>query len=389
MDRAVVVSRAQHGSARMIRIIAILLTLLLFGCGRSRAPELLPPRAVRVVIARPEASHRSTPYAGGLEPKVKLDLAFGVGGRVRAIGVNASGAPLREGDTVTKGQLLAELDNTDLKRQSSTASLAAASASAEVIAAKSAADQADADLVRIKKLVDAGVVPGVELEKVETASKAAHAKLETVRAQHGAKLEQAALARRIETDARMVSPIAGVIARRMIDPGENVVPSTIGFTVIDPTELQLVVAVPDARIGAVKIGQLVPIHTEALPGTALIGRVTTIHPVADPALRTFGVELTLDNGDGRLRAGMVASAALAGVAAKGGTLVPLASVVRAADGALAVFTLDDTRAVLRRVELGDLVGNDVVVESGVTEGDRVVSDGAPYLHGGETVVVLP
>ncbi len=376
----------------MIRAVAItgLVALISVGCNRSRAPEPLPLRGVRVVAARADAAARSTPYAGGLEPKVKLDLAFGVPGRVRTIGAGTSATPLREGDLVTKGQLLAQLDDSDLKRQSSTASLGASSASAEVIAAKSAADQADADLARVKKLVDAGALPGTELEKVDTASKAAHAKLETLKAMHGAKLEQAALARRIETDARMVSPIDGVIARRMVDPGENVAPATIAFTVIDPTEMKLVFAVPDSRIGAVKLGQLVPVHTEALPGTAIVGRVATIHPVADPALRTFNVELVIDNKDGRLRSGMVASAALGDEEKRAAaTVVPLASVVRAPDGALAVFGLEGSRAVLRKVGLGDLVGNDVVVESGVKDGDRIISDGAPFLHDGETVEVLP
>lgn len=374
----------------MTRAAVVSLALVtVLGCSRRPAPSPLPPRAVRVVSAREEAVHRSTPYAGGLEPKVKLDLAFGVGGRVRTLGLGAEGAPLREGDAVTKGQLLAQLDDGDLERSSRAAALAARSASAEVLAAKSAADQAESDLARIKKLVDAGALPGAELEKVETANEAAHAKLDTLRAQHGVKLEQAALARRLASDARMTSPIDGVIARRMVDPGENVAPATIAFSIIDPTEMKLVFAVPDVRIASIERGRLVPVHTQALPGTALVGRVSTIHPVADPALRTFTVELTIDNREGRLRAGMVASAALGGDDRKGGPIVPLAAVVRAADGALAVFVLEGSRALLRRVTLGDLIGNDVYVESGVRGGDRVVSDGAPYLHDGETVEVLP
>lgn len=368
-------------------LVAVLLVSA--GCARPTPPEPLPPRAVRVVEARAEAPHRSMPYAGGLEPRLKLDLAFGMGGRVRSIGVGADGLPLREGDPVAKGQLLAQLDDVDLVRQASAASLGASSAEAEVLAAKTAADQADADLARAKSLAERGAVAAADLEKVATASRAAHARLETVRAQHGAKLEQLAIARRIANDARLVSPIDGILARRMIDRGETVAPATIAFTVIDTTEMKLVFSVPDARIGAVRLGELVPVHTEALPGTTLIGRVTTIHPVADPALRTFGVELTIDNRDGRLRAGMVASAALGGDDAEPRTLVPLASVVRSPNGKLSVFTVEEGRAALRAVSLGDVVGNDVIVESGVSAGERIVSDGAPYLHAGESIEVLP
>lgn len=368
---------------------ATLAALLALGCSKPNPTEPLPRRAVRAVEARPRTSNGALPYAGGLEPNVKLDLTFGVAGRVRSVGSGPDGAPLREGQRVTKGQLLAQLDDSDLRRQAASASLAASSAEAEVLSAKAAAAQADADLERAKKLASASAVPAIELEKAETAAKTAHARLATLRAQHGSRVEQLAIARRVAGDARLTSPIDGVIARRMVDPGEHVSGQAVAFTVIDTTEMKLVLSVPDARISAVALGQLVPVHTDALPDTPLIGRVTVIHPVADPALRTFTVELSLDNADGRLRAGMVASAALGDNDGKRATLVPLASVVRAPDGKLSVFVLADQKATRRDVGLGDLVANEVVVESGVRAGELVVTDGAPMLHDGEPVEVVP
>lgn len=375
--------------ATVASVIALSLIAPLAGCRKAPAAAEVPPRAVRAVLARDEPGRAPTPYAGSLEPKVRVDLAFGVAGRVSMIGERKDKTPLREGDVVTRGQLLARLDDRDLSLQAASAVFAASSASADVAAAASATEQAEADLARVKALVDSGALPRTELEKAETARTTARAKLDAIREQRGAKLEQAALARRIESDARMLSPIDGVIARRMIDAGENVAPSTIAFTVIDPGEMKLVFAVPDVRIASVELGQLVPVRTEALPGLPLVGRVDVIHPVADPALRTFNVELTIDNGEGKLRSGMVASAALAGGDNPGGVLVPLASVVRAPDGALALFAIDGSRAEQRSVTLGDLVGNDVQVESGVRAGDRVITDGAPFLHDGETVEVVP
>jgi RND family efflux transporter MFP subunit len=363
----------------------VIASLLVMGCGRDRAPEPVPARAIRTSAARAEVTRGATPYAGGLEPAVKLDLTFGVPGRVRAIGTRRDGASLHEGDEVTKGQILAQLDDADLKRQAASAWLASSSAAGEIDAANAAAVQADADLERVKKLASSGTISASEVEKAETANKTARARVDAIRAQHSAKLEQYAIARRVEGDARLSSPIDGVIARRMIDPGENVGGATIAFTVIDTRQMKLVFAVPDARISAVKLGQLVPVHTDALPGTPFVGRVATIHPVADPALRTFAVELSIDNADGKLRAGMVASAALG----EGALLVPLASIVRAPNGAVAVFVVDGRRAALRPVTLGDLVGNDVEVAAGVKDGERVVTDGAALLHDGEDVEVLP
>jgi len=369
--------------------LALVVIALLAGCSRSRGSEPLPPQAVRAVAARAEAAHGPMPYAGGLEPKVKIDLAFGVGGRVQEISQGGDGTLLREGDHVKKGQLLARLDDADLKRQAFSAYFASTSADAEIESAKTTAAQAAADLERAKRLASSGAIAPAELERAETASSTAKARLETARAQHSVKVEQLAIARSVQGDARLTSPIDGVIARRMVDPGENVTGATIAFTVIDTSEMKLVFAVPDARIGAVKLGELVPVHSDALPGVPFAGRVATIHPVADPALRTFAVELSIDNAEGKLRAGMVASAALGGTQENGATLVPLASVTRAPDGALAVFVLGDGSVALRRVELGDLIGNDVAVASGVKEGERIVTDGASFLHDGAKVEVLP
>lgn len=362
---------------------------MLIGCGRERTVEAVPPRAVRTTAAKVEATRGATPYAGGLEPAVKLDLTFGIPGRVRTIGARPDGASVHEGDEVKKGQVLAQLDDADLKRQAASAWLASSSAAGEIDAANAAVAQADADLERVKRLASSGTISTSEVEKAETANRTAHARVDAIRAQHSAKLEQYAIARRVEGDARLTSPIDGVIARRMIDPGENVGGATIAFTVIDTREMKLVFAVPDARISAVKLGQLVPVHTDALPGTPIVGRVATIHPVADPALRTFAVELSIDNADGKLRAGMVASAALGSDGGAGALLVPLASIVRAPDGAVAVFVVDGRRAALRPVTLGDLVGNDVEVAAGVKDGERIVTDGAALLHDGEDVEVLP
>lgn len=373
----------------MRRTAALALLLVIAGCRRTQVGAPQPPRAVRVVAVRSDTLG-ATPYAGALEPRVKLDLAFGLGGRVRSVGEKSDGALLHEGDVVTKDQILARLDDADLRRQSAAASFAASSAAAEVMAAQTAVGQADSDLARLTKLAASGSIPQTELEKAQTASLSAHARLDTLRAQSGAKLEQLAIARRLEGDASLKSPIAGVIARRMIDPGENVAPATIAFTVIDPSEMKLVFAVPDGRVGALKLGELVPVHTDALPGTPFIGKISTIHPVADPALRTFTVELSIANGDGKLRAGMVASAAIPGTdKPQAKTLVPLASVVRAPNGVLAVFVAIDGKVSLRTVTLGDLLGNEVDVRTGLRDGEQVVTDGAPFLHEGEAVEVLP
>ena len=232
-------------------------------------------------------------------------------------------------------------------------------------------------------------MPGVELERAETLAKAARSRTDALRAQKGSRGEQAAIARRAASDARLLCPIEGVIARRMVDAGESVGPSTIAFTVIDTSEMKLVFGVPDTRIGDVHPNDLVPVHAEARGAAPLAGRVVAIQPVADPTLRTFAVEVAVDNAGGELRAGMVASASLGTDGGPPALLVPLRSIVRRLNGKLGVFRVEGDVGRDVAVELGDLVGNDVVVRAGLATGDRIVTDGAPLLKDGERVEVLP
>lgn len=371
----------------------ILAGALAVGCSQ-RAPSPPPgPRAVHVVVARAEVAHASSSYAGSLEPHTKLDLAFGVPGRMRSLGTTKDAGkerPLREGDSVSKGQVLAVLDDSDLQRQAASSSLAVTGAASELTSAEASLAQTEADVTRARSLAATGSIAPAELERIETTAKTTRARVDALRAQKTARGEQLAIARRAAADARLISPMDGLVARRMVDAGESVNPSTIVLTIIDTSELKLLIGVPDTRIGAVRVGALVPVHVEALGAAPLAGRVAAIQPVADPTLRTFTVEIAVDNPDGVLRAGTVASASLGIEGAPAALLVPLASVVRRSDGGLGVFRLEGaTVAHLVAVDLGDLVGNDVIVKSGLAPGDRVVTDGAPFLHDGETVEVLP
>ncbi len=362
------------------------------GCAKREPGPPPGPRAVRVALARTESAATGGSYAGSLEPRTRLNLAFGVPGRVRSLGSVRDGGkerPLREGDRVTKGQVLALLDDSDLQHQAASSSLAMSTASADLASSEASLAQAEADLVRARGLAASGAVPGAELERAETLAKAARGRTAALRAQKGSRGEQVAIARRAASDARLLSPIEGVIARRMVDAGESVGPSTIAFTVIDTREMKLVFGVPDTRIGAVHPNDLVPVHAEARGAAPLAGRVVAIQPVADPTLRTFAVEVAVDNAGGELRAGMVASASLGTDGGPPALLVPLRSIVRRLDGKLGVFRVERDVGRDVAVELGDLVGNDVVVRAGLATGDRVVTDGAPLLKDGERVEVLP
>ena len=333
-------------------------------------------------------------YSGVLEAKTQLDLAFRVPGRVATVGqVSVPGAApraLQEGDFVKAGDVLATLNLDDLRRQRSAASAGAASSQAQVRTARTSLAQTEREVTRARQLFGNGDLAQADLDRAEAAFASAGSSLASVEAQHQSRMDQAALSHSALTDATLRSPIDGVISRKAIDPGELVPPNVPVFSVVDVTELRVVFGVPDTRVNLVKLGDTVSVVVEALPGRTFQGKVSKVAPTADPALRTYAVELRLPGSDD-LRPGMTATALLGAEGHADAVVVPLSAVVRHPNGpGYVVFApREDSTVEMVPIEVADLLENDVVVSSGLDATRRVVVSGAQFLREGERVGVVP
>ncbi|MBI5497840.1 MAG: efflux RND transporter periplasmic adaptor subunit [Deltaproteobacteria bacterium] len=370
--------------------------LVLTACAGSTSPPPAP-RAVQAVVVAPRDAAAVSRYSGSLAPWEQVELSFAVSGTVQSIAqVHTEGRtrPLQEGDPVRHGDLLAALDDSVLRTRARAATATLRSAGAQLGATEAALAQTTVELERARRLRGAGTIPLAEYQRAEAAFAAARAGVEVARAQRLAAAEQSAVARSTAEDTRLVSPLDGLLARRLVDVGETVAPGTSAFTVINTSRLCVVFGVPGHQLMAMKLGRRLPVHIEGLPGDALVGTVSKVQPVADPLLRSFSVEVTIANPDNRLRPGMVASITTRGDE-PAALLIPLESVVRgtALSGGpgFSVWVLPpgDGGVQLRAVELGDLHGNDVMVTAGLAPGDVVVTQGAQFIRAGERVAVRP
>lgn len=365
--------------------------LLAAGC-KSPPPEEAPPRAVRVRSVEARADGRAFRYSGTLEAKAQVELAFRVPGRVSLVSSVQDGKGrrlLQEGDEVKAGQVLAALDLGDLRRQASSAAAAMATAAAQVQAARVGLSQAEREVTRARRLAQNGDLPQADLDRAETAVTSARANLEAAEGNHQARIEQHALARSALSDATLKSPIDGVVARRAVDPGENIAPNLPVLSIIDRSYLKLVFGLPDTRLGTIRVGEAIPVRVEALPERSFEGRVTKVSPTADPALRTFAVELELAPLP-ELRPGMTATALLGGQQ-EHAQVVPLAAIVRSPKGkGYAVFTLEaDGRTVAQReIQVADLLENEAILEGALEPSAPVVVEGAAFLRPGDKVEVI-
>lgn len=185
-------------------------------------------------------------------------------------------------------------------------------------------------------------------------------------------------------DAALSSPISGVVISRKIEPGSLVGPGTLAFVVADTKQMKVSFNVGD-RDTAFRLGARVPFQVEGI-ASGLTGIVTSVSPSADPTTRLYDIELTVDNANGKLKQGMVATIR-SPKAASGPTItIPLSALV-GGDSA-AVFTVAEGK--LRRIPvcLGAIQSDRVQVLSGINVGDVIVSEGAGMLANGESVEVV-
>lgn len=348
------------------------------------APAERPPTPVRAQAAAAGTGSGALRYSAAILPGQRVDLAFKVPGYIESLAQMADPPgrprPVQEGDRVQRGQVLARIRPADFTNKVDQARSGQAEAAAGLAQARQAYDRA-AGLFERKSLTRA------ELE----AAKAAYDAMVAKQAGAGAVVAEASNAR---DDALLRSPMAGVVLKRLIEVGSLVGPGTPGFVIADISSVKIHFGAPDVVFRSLALHQAVEVTTASYPNSRFEGRVTSLAPAADPGSLVFDVEVTVPNGAGQLKPGMVASIEIAQPGPTGGLAVPLAAIVRSTtskDG-YSLYVVDEKAgtAVARRrdVTLGPMLAAGVTVTGGLKAGDRVIVSGATVITDGELVQVL-
>ncbi len=289
-------------------------------------------------------------------PGTLLSLAVDEGHRVRA------GQPLGRLD-------LAELDGRVAERQ---ASVAAARANWLQVERSHASNQ---------RLADQNFISPNALEASRAALDAARATLDSAQAQ----LETARVGLR---DASLVAPIAGVVARRLVVPGEKLAAEQPVLSIVDLARLELAGSVGTHEVGLLEPGLAVEVQVEGRP-EPVAGRIDRIAPAAEPGTRAIGVTVAVPNPGEKLRAGQYAVARVSLGDPAPRLTVPAAAVASEA-GQAQVWVIE--AGVLRRraVTLGrqDEVAGRVEVLSGLAPGAQLLALRFDGLREGRKAVVV-
>ena len=297
--------------------------------------DALPPVVLEFSpadLARVEAQplSRWLPVSGALQPVRQATVKAKVSGDVRQITV-------REGESVRAGQLLVRIDTADLEAKliERTGALESARAQLAMAAKTQATNQA---------LLKQNFISQNAYDNSESSFGVSQGGVKSAEA-------QVQLARNALRDANVASPLAGVVAKRHVQPGEKVAFDSPLVTVVDLTELELQAAVPASDVPELALGKAVELSIDGFGERRFTGRVERINPAAEPGTRAILVYVGIPNPDGALRGGMFATGRIALAASAPVTTLP-ATAVRTEAGQTFVWTVEGGKLVKRGVVTG-------------------------------------
>ncbi len=338
----------------MKQVLFLLLTVLIVcSCSEKAKQQSKSPIRVKTQLVSPGLSDRSQTYVGIVEECEATSVSFTGMGVVRRVLVS-------EGQTVAKGQLLAEMDDTQARSLLSGAEASMA--------------QATDALQRYTMLHDNGSLP--EVQWVEIQSKVAQAR------------SQLEVAKKNLADCRLTAPVGGIIGKKLIGAGETALPSQAVVNILNISTVKVKVSVPEAEIDAISATTPSTIHVEATNQQYKGGRIEK-GVMADAFTHTYDIRICVANAERKLLPGMVASVHLisAGSQVINGRQIPITAVQKNADGSLFVWTVDMNKTSHRsKVTTGQTQGNYIGIVDGLKVGDRIVTEGYQKLSEGTNVV---
>ena len=332
---------------------------------RERAVRLSQGRSISVVTAYPERMTivPKLEFSGSLDPEWQADVAAKVDGRIEKVYV-------REGDVVTKGQVLAILEQTDTN-----ANLIIAQGS--FLDAQTNLRKAETDLQRYEELFKRGAVSQKAVDDYRFARDNAAAKLESARGTLQGMESKS-------TGTVLVAPEDGIVSKRYYQEGYYAKAGTPIIAVADISSLKTIIHIPEGQISGVDVGNEAVIKVPAYGDKKIVGEVTRIAPVADLPSHTFEAEVSVDNSQD-LRAGIYANVSLVALPKENVLTIPLNAIVMR-DDQQTVYVANAEGVVQRRV-LNIGYTNDQVAEvvSGLTEQDLIVIEGHHKLREGSKI----
>lgn len=361
-----------------------------------------PAAAIQVSTAQvvERSTNRGVEVVGSLEAQDQVTVSSQGSGNLESISVDL-------GSPVSRGQVIARIDQRELKLKRDQAEAALHQAEAklgitrdgkidpqkqpDVRQAVAALERARYDLTAAKKLFDAGTISNQQYDvyqkTVDQAEARYQASLENVRNLEGIIEEKRAaldLTKKQLADSDIISPLSGVVKEKTASRGEYLQPGKPVVTIVQINPLRLRLEVPETFAASIAKGQVVTLKVDSFAGREFKGVIKRINPSMDEKSRSLLAEAEVANPNALLRPGMFARSQIVSNSKTMALMVPEKAVVSLA-GVTKIFVLEGNVAVERIVKLGARDGSLVEILEGVKAGERVITSNAEQLHDGSAV----
>ena len=350
-----------------IMIKSIGLTLVIFlvafaSCSEkeTKAPVSLPTQEivnafhVQTVPVTSSALDEIIHVTGMIKSDTEAKPSFKTGGVIAHTFVN-------EGDFVKKGQLLAQLNMTEIEAQATQAEIGV--------------EKASRDLKRVENLYRDSIATLEQFQNAETAVEMAKKYLQ--------------IAQFNVAYSEIRSPINGKVVQEFMEEGEITGPGTPVFYIIgvSQSDWKVIAGLTDKNWGKIKKGEKATITLDAYPGLIINSEVIRLSDVTNPMSGTLDVELSIPIKDQRLAAGMLVDIEIKPSKKSEYTIIPIEALVSSDGSSGIVYIPNNGRAEKRKVIIQDFQGERVAIKSGLEGVSEVITAGSGFLVDGDNILV--
>jgi membrane fusion protein, multidrug efflux system len=344
--------------------------LLLVGCSLlfangCKKKEVRMERSTNVSI-QAAAKKQFRPFieaTGTLNPFEEVSIGAEIDGIIKSVKVD-------EGTLVSKGMLLATIDDIEYNQG--------------VLSAQAALKQAEASLANTKiefsrkdALYKEELVTKQQYDDVSTRLTLAESDVEKARA-------ALSIAKQKLAKTKIYAPLASRVKEKLASEGDFVKNGTRLFTLIQPNPLKLRFSVSERDVAKMKVGQDVSVKVDAFPDREFNGKVSIVFPSLEEKTRTLSIEAQVPDKEGVLKPGLFARVISYTGGMKDTVVVPNTALLYEGDK-IRTYVVEDDKAKERPVKLGNKYGDEMEILEGIKEGDKVVIAGQQGLSEGAKV----
>lgn len=325
----------------------------LSSCSDRNKNQETPSVRVKTVEATPVPITDADTYSGTIIESMGTVLSFKVPGTLKTLYVS-------EGTKVAKGQLIGELDAQSLRDMYdiSLASLATAQ------------DTYD----RMAKLHAAGTITDMKWVEIENALSAAKS--------------SAAIALNNLNDTRLYAPFSGYISEKIADIGSTVAPAAPVVKLVKIENVKISISVGENEISKMEKGAEAVFNVPALGEQTYRCTLTDKNVTANPLSRTYEVTFSCPNPDGSLLPGMICRLSLSAKDSREAITLPVSAVLLDNSNRYFVWIVNKGHAEKRYVTAKTYSGENMIIESGLTQGDKVITQGQQKVSANTAITAI-